>query len=952
MAPVFAVAVVGGGLRGGVDMIVSTGGGAELTGDEDTVVGRMAELEAMRMFVDSLVEGPAMLVLAGEAGIGKSTVWREGLRLAEARGFEVLQCRPVQSEAQLAFTGLSDLLADVPHSAFDVLPVPQRRALKVALLLAEPEGDEFHPRAVGLGLIGLLAARAAQHPVVLGIDDAHWLDQASQRVLAFVARRLRRERIGLLATSRADSGRTIIDDVDNDAGIPVTLLRLTGLEPGDVEQILRGRLGEALGRRAVARVQQSSGGNPFFALQIGLALVERDPAAGDVDLPIPASLQQMVGDRLTALGPAISIVQAAAATSRPTTTLITALFGPRRGPDGIRAAVAAGVLAVDGDRLAFTHPLLATAAYAGLDRDECRRLHAKLAAQLDDVEERARHLAVAADHPAADVAEALDIAARRARARYAPDAAAELWETAARLTPADEADGARARRLEAAQCRIEMGEVERARAMFEDILNDAPPGPTRGRVLWRWAWAVAHTEGFEAGARAFRDVLPEVEDQPLAEIEVQQGLAWCLHESSGLAMAEPHARRALALAESSKVPRLIAGAATLVAFLGSLTGNGLAVESVERAVETNKVGEWPQILGRPDWIHGLLLEWEDHLASARAHFRRIHDEAVDRGDEHSLPYVLFHLARTELLMGEWTRARRSAEACAETSLSSGMVTERPFACVIVALVEAHFGAVDAANAKIVEGLELADRFAVRPAEMELLATRGFVELSLSQFAAADRTFSELDRIARSAGLLEPALFRYHGDAIEAKIALGRLDQAAELLDAARALATALERPWLQLVVARGTGLLEAARGHPDAASAVLATALRHDRLGQPFERARTMLVLGSVQRRNRKKRDARQALTNASDVFERLGARLWVERTAAELARIGGRAPAEGLTPTELRVAELIAAGRTYREAAAELFISPKTVQWNLSKVYRKLGIRSRTELPGRLKQP
>lgn len=202
-------------------MIASIGGGAELTGDEDTVVGRMAEFEALRMFVDSLVEGPAMLVLTGEAGIGKSTVWREGLRLAEAHGFEVLQCRPVQSEAQLAFTALSDLLADVPHSAFDVLPVPQRRALKVALLLAEPEGDEFHPRAVGLGLIGLLAARAAEHPVVLGIDDAHWLDQASQRVLAFVARRLRRQRIGLLATSRADSGRTIVDDVDNDAGIPI-----------------------------------------------------------------------------------------------------------------------------------------------------------------------------------------------------------------------------------------------------------------------------------------------------------------------------------------------------------------------------------------------------------------------------------------------------------------------------------------------------------------------------------------------------------------------------------------------------------------------------------------------------------------------------------------------------------------------------------------------------------
>ena len=495
-----------------------------------------------------------------------------------------------------------------------------------------------------------------------------------------------------------------------------------------------------------------------------------------------------------------------------------------------------------------------------------------------------------------------------------------------------------------------MGEVERARAMFEDILNDAPPGPTRGRVLWRWAWTVAHIDGYVAGVRAFQEALQELEDDPLAEIEVQQGLAWGLHEYSGVAVAEPHAQRALALAERSGDPRLIGDASALVAFLRSLTGDGLAVEEVGRAVEVTETGDWPQILGRPDWMHAMLLVWGDHLAPALDHFRRIHANAVDCGDEQSLPFVLFHEARTELLIGEWTQARRSAEACAETTLTSGMASERPFACAIVALVEAHFGQVDAARGKIAEGLELADRFAVRPAAMELLATSGFLDLSLGGYAAADHTFSQLDVIARDAGMLEPALFRYHGDAIEAKIALGRLDEAAALLEAARALSAALERPWLKLVVARGEGLLEATRGHAEAASDVLATALGDDRLRQPFERARTMLVLGSVQRRNRQKRAAREALTAASDVFERLGARLWVERAAAELARIGGRAPAEGLTPTELRVAELIVAGRTYREAAAELFISPKTVQWNLSKVYSKLGIRSRAELPGRLK--
>jgi DNA-binding CsgD family transcriptional regulator len=926
----------------------STGTG--LPGQANPIVGRGAELEALNTFVDSLDRGPAMLVLEGEPGLGKTTLWREGLQAAERRSFQVLECRPVQAEAQLAFTALSDLLTDVPDVVFDELPVPQRRALEVALLKAEPEDDEHFPRAVALGFLGVLVALARAGPLVVGIDDVQWLDQASQRALAFAVRRLRDERIGVLLTRRADTGSAFPGDTDGDGRMPVTQLRLSALDADELERLLRRHLGERLERRSMARLHHSSGGNPLFALQLGRALLEGDVVDEDgLGLLIPATLQQVVADRLLALSPAaLEVVQVAAAVARPTTELIESVVASDRAREDLAAASAAGVLLLDRDRVGFTHPLLATAAYSQMSALDRRRLHARLAEVVEDVEERGRHLAAAAERPGTEVAAALDAAALRARARYAPDASAELWESAARLTPADEAPMAWERRLQAADCLFEAGEVARARVVWEEISRAATPGPTRARTLVRLGWVVAHIEGFEAGAGAFERALEEVGDDVNAEVEIEEGLAWCLHSSSGLAAAEPHARRALELAEGSGDPQLVAGALTNLEFLGSLAGRGLAVEAVGRVART-AVSSRPEILVRPDWMHGLLLAFDDHLVEARERFATLHREAADRGDEQSLPFILFHLARTELLSGEWTQALLTARECSETVRSSDQASERPYACDIEALVEAHLGAVDSALARIAEGLELTDRFAVLPARLEMMATRGFIELSLGRYDEADRTLTDVAAAAEDSGLLEPALFRYHGDAIEAKIALGRLDEAATLVDRIEHLAAALQRPWLVLIAGRGRGLLQAAGGQLGDACDVLAAALAEDRTGQPFERARTLLSYGSVQRRHRQKSGARDALVAAHNTFADLGATLWVEKSAAELARVGGRAPTAGLTPTERQVAELIAAGRTYREVASELFISPKTVQWNLSKVYRKLDIRSRAELPGRL---
>jgi DNA-binding CsgD family transcriptional regulator len=320
-------------------------------------------------------------------------------------------------------------------------------------------------------------------------------------------------------------------------------------------------------------------------------------------------------------------------------------------------------------------------------------------------------------------------------------------------------------------------------------------------------------------------------------------------------------------------------------------------------------------------VYALLLFWDGRLTDARERLAALHAEALDRGDEHSLPFVLFQLARVELMLGDWEAAELHALQCGESVDASGQVGRRAYALTIEALVAAHLGHEERARELIAVGLELAEANGVQPAALEILATKGLLELSLGE--PADATFAEVARRVEASGLKEPALFRWQGDAVEAFVLAGRPEEA-------RAFYTP-DRAW-------------SAR-----AAAWLGADAPADPVDEPFEAARLALVRGALARRHRQWRAAREQLTAARDAFATLGARLWVRRAQEELSRVGGRAADDGLTPTERRIAELIAAGRTYKEVADALFISPKTVQWNLSKVYKKLGIKSRAELPGRL---
>jgi AAA ATPase domain len=410
-----------------------------------SVIGRGAELAALAAFVQQIEAGSAALVLEGDAGVGKTTLWRSALDLALERDWRVLTARPASAEAQLALAGLGDLLGDALDDVFDVLPSPQAEALRVALLLERPRAP-LDARLLGVSTVSALRALQAPGPVLLAVDDAQWLDEPSAKVLSFSWRRVAGAQVGLLLAQR--TGEPLPDGLAELE--PLERLVVGPLALDETHRLLDDRLGIVFPLPALRRLHAVSGGNPFFALEVGRRYdADRPALATGRAPPLPERLLELVASRLAALPPATGEVLAAvAALSQPTPAVAARLAG---GDDALGPALAEHVLELDGDVLRFAHPLLAAAAYEAVDPLRRRRLHRRLAAVVDDDDERARLLALAAEGPDEEVAGALEGAAMRARQRGLTATAAQLCEQARRLTPAGSGGERDARALAAAR---------------------------------------------------------------------------------------------------------------------------------------------------------------------------------------------------------------------------------------------------------------------------------------------------------------------------------------------------------------------------------------------------------------------------------------------------------------------------------------------------------------------
>ena len=891
-------------------------------------------------------------MLSGEAGIGKTILWEAGVEEAGRGTSRVLTCRGVEAEALLSFAGLSELLAPVLDETAASLPAPRRRALEVALLLAEPGGLAPDAHAIGLAVLDVLRTLAERGAVLVGLDDVQWLDPSSAGVLQIAFRRLRREPIGVLATLRAGPDATAPFPFERSFPRERTAkLSLGPLGEAALRQLLVGRLGLELTRPELTRVQEATAGNPFFALELGreFARTNTRPAPGQA-LHVPESLQELLGDRLARLpGETLDVLLQVAALARPTIPLVAAAHGDEmRVLTALEAAVREGVVEHDDERVRFVHPLLASICYEQAPLWKRRAVHKALASVVKDVEERARHLALAAEGPDAAVASELDAASELAAARGATGAAAELSELAADLTPADPGL-ARRRRLQAATFHRLAGDVGLAAATLQQLLAGVPPGLERADVL------IALATTFSADPRT----TVELCDQALAEasgdnVRRTRILAWRSHVRlllNDMRGGLDDGRAALEEAERVGDPILVAVAIARIGQAETWAGE-VTPGLLERGAEIEeRLGLSLEFVDSPRlWLIRLRMR-QGEIAWPRTALEEMERTASARGDEGTRVIAIGALSLIEWLAGRWHLAHDHATHAQEVAELGLNPHTRAYVARVKALVETDLGLVERARATADAGLAVAQARSGVFFTIAHLAALGRVELALGHLEAAGDYLRDLPERLLAAGTNDPTNVAW-ADSIETLVALGELEQARSYLEPYESHAQGLGSPWGLAAAARCRGVLAAAEGDLPAALAAFDRALGELQVHPyPFERARTLLALGSAHRQAKQKRLAREAIEEALSVFDEIGARLWAEKARAELKRISGRrrASENELTETEERVARLAVQGLPNKAIATELRMSVHTVGAHLSHVYRKLAIRSRGELAGTL---
>lgn len=910
------------------------------------IVGREKELAVVGRFLDELAGPPSSLVLEGVAGIGKTAIWTEAVAIARANGAAVRTCRCGQADAEWAFAGLGDLLEGLSDDVAAELPAVQRRALSAAMLQSEATAAALGERVVGMAVLGVLRTLTQSEPLLLAVDDIQWLDPSSRKVLSFALRRLHNDPVHLLASSRVGTMSDVAEETD--LGLPGERLIVGPVSVGTVQRIVATRLEMSLSRPTLTRLHQATGGNPMVCLEMARALQRRgrEPAA-DEPLPVPSDLRVLVAERLRGLSEqARELLLLTAAMAHPTVDAVaTVMAAPPGAPPGLAEAVAGGLIELDGERLRFTHPLVASIPYADLTPDARRQLHARLADAITDPEEHARHAALGTSGADAAVAASLDVAARRARSRGSIDAAAELAELAMGRTPPDQPDELLRRAVEAAEYLFRLGDPTKARAVMTGQLHAAAPGPARVRGLLLLATITSWEEGDASVAQLC--------DQAITEAGTDQLLLALCHATyaetspSGPAVDLLHAQAAVDLLEALESPPadVLSNALANVALHGLRLGGGLAVETLERAVTLQSVATPPAISDRAGTGLGMCLKVIDRFDESRVWLDTMRASAVEEGDDISLPNTLGHLALLECWAGHYPLALDYA--LQGRALASQPGINAPFLASAHVLVLVHLGRLSEARALGERDLAADEPFGYVSAAALHRRSLGFTELWAGNPATAAEHFLQALANAAEIGVNEPAIMRLHPDAVAALVALGRLDEAERVTAELDISTAANHQPWSTAMASRCHGLIHAARGDFATALAMLERALaEHEQLPMPFEEARTRLLWGTVLRRAGHRTDARKSLEAARDVFLRLGTPVQAAQAREELLSLGGRHAEENeLTTVEQRVAGLVGAGQTNREVADTLFMSVRTVESHLGRVYRKLGVRSRTEL-------
>ncbi|WP_090004047.1 ATP-binding protein [Lentzea albidocapillata] len=892
------------------------------------LIGRESERRQVERLVASarLGHGGALAV-TGEPGVGKTAL----LRFAAgcATGMHVLQAAGSEPEREIPFGALHQVLRPA-LDRLDEIPGPQAQALSVALALRSgPAVDRF---AVGAATLSLLCRFAEDRPVAVLLDDLHLVDRPSADALAFAARRLAADPIVLLATTRSPDP-------------PLPTLPLAGIDLAAAGELVSSRSGVAASPELIARLHRATAGNPLALIELAAGAHRMAHVSPEAPLPVSAALAHEFAAQARSLGEAgLAALEVASVAGTDLRVVADACRVLGVAVDSLAEAESAGLVRMADGRVEFRHPLIRAAVYGDADPRRRRSIHRAVAEAIGpgDADRHAWHLAEAAVSPDARVADLLVQAARRAHERSAYDVAAAAYGRAARLSPDVRQHASLC--VAAAESAWLAGETRRSVSLLDEA-GDLHEQEARLRAVELRAAIAARTGSLTEARDLCRIAATGSATADAGVLLLADAVSACFYlgdTTTGVELAHEIEQllHQVTSARARGLGQMAAGVARILANRGG-------ADQIRAAVDLlGSSGLLREDRRRLSWLMIGPLFLRD--ADSGADLRRIVADVREQAAVGTLPALLFHVARDEATTNQWVRAEATYDEATRLARETGQETDLAMCLAGLAWLRARLGDEERCRALVAEALPICRARDIHIGRVWSLFALGELELGLGNATGALTHLEELAALLDGLQLTDPDLSPAP-ELADALVRLGRRDEAVVVARRYRSEAAAKGEPWAMGRAERTLGMLsqDGFDSHFEASLAL------HHRTLDDFETARTRLAYGARLRRARRRVDARPHLHAALKTFENLRAARWADLAAVELGATGEtinrRAQGETLTPQELQVSLLLAEGKTTREVAAALFLSPKTIEYHLRKVYTKLGIRSRAELAGRL---
>ena len=896
---------------------------------------RRAELADIREAIALADTGrPAVVIVDGDAGIGKTFLVDDAAAQAATNGALVLRSGLTEVETVLSWAGLTVLLADMDGRKLDELPDHRRHALDRIRGLT-PHGA-IEPEQVATALAELLSVLSHDQTVVVVLDDLQWLDRASAAAITYAIRLSTGRRIIVLATHRI--GASVPVTFDRLRNVDVRRITLTGLSAAGLHHVLAERGCPVPRRSDLVRIHELSRGNPIHAIELARQLADHP---GSLDLNASSVLGDASFGRLDDLDDrVIETARVCALAARPSVQMVCSVIG-EDALRGLAELERRNLLSIRDGRIEFTHPIRRAASIHGMGELERRQLHRAIAAATTDPEEAVLHAAEATTDPDAELADALERAGDAAAELGVLDLASLRYLRAAELTPAEDVRAVWRRRHLAVRSAVAVGD-------FGDVEDEAEAVSLEATTPDEIAGSLADlvdvrtvTRGLDSAIETIRAGLGQLEESPIGRNPLYERLVR-LEQHRDMRAARDAASALLASSRISGDEQLLRRAEIIDACSAVLVGEPVVPDRLVLPPDSAVDSGIDASLFLSD-----TLVWTNHLEQAESLLRSLETQARRRGMHRSLLRWLLSLSDTYLRWGRWDEAEQCLGEASELAAIIGLIVGDHAELAWIHAARGRSSAARdhlAANAgKMHEGFST-DR-------VQHAARAGFVALCEGAWVEAVEHLERAEETARALGLVDLGGLPFRHDYVEAMVHVGEIDQARRVADEVAADAQRAQLIGGEALALRCEALVANASGRVDAAAELVCRAVTaHDGPFLAFERARTQLLAGAILRRASRRTEARQHLEAAAATFDELRAEPFAARATAELNRLGTRRVESGLTASEQRVADLVASGRTNAEVASELFVSLRTVESNLTRIYRKLGLRSRTELAARMK--